>query len=230
VSRRPPSRVKTNPLGKWESYDLDGERFNLHDFVKAYCVHRGIPTQFLREYTLTKPICGSWRSVSWRQSLPLHVCDVCGSPATETVTFRVNERSLQKDLCQVHLAEITAGARASKRGRRAGSVSTSSNPTQQRATRGRKSSSGQSPSKVAPRCRRKEFDHQRTPSLGAMSKVRSMLSHRLGGGAHLQSCPHRRWNDRGSLHGPISLTCESLMRSQIAPIGRFPEHGFWHCI
>lgn len=39
----------------WESYDLPGERFDLHNYIKAYCVQRGIPTQFLREATLTKP-------------------------------------------------------------------------------------------------------------------------------------------------------------------------------
>lgn len=38
---------------KWERYNADDERFDLHDFVKAYCVQRGIATQFLREDTLT---------------------------------------------------------------------------------------------------------------------------------------------------------------------------------
>ncbi len=38
----------------WEGYDFDGDRFDLHDFVKAYCVQKGIPTQLLRERTLVK--------------------------------------------------------------------------------------------------------------------------------------------------------------------------------
>lgn len=38
----------------WESYDEPGESFDLHDFVKAYCVQKGISTQFIREGTLSK--------------------------------------------------------------------------------------------------------------------------------------------------------------------------------
>jgi hypothetical protein len=38
----------------WTRYEADGERFDLHDFVKAYCVQHGIATQFLRETTITK--------------------------------------------------------------------------------------------------------------------------------------------------------------------------------
>jgi SIR2-like protein len=39
----------------FESYENDDESFDLHDFVKAHCVQRGIATQFLREETFTKP-------------------------------------------------------------------------------------------------------------------------------------------------------------------------------
>jgi hypothetical protein len=45
------------------------------------------------------------------------VCDVCGEPATDTVAIRVKGRSLQKDLCATHLAELIQGARAARRGR-----------------------------------------------------------------------------------------------------------------
>jgi hypothetical protein len=51
------------------------------------------------------------------------VCDVCGRPATETVTIRAGGRNLVKDLCSTHLAELTRGARAPRRGRRKGSAS-----------------------------------------------------------------------------------------------------------
>ena len=54
------------------------------------------------------------------------VCDVCGRPATETVTIRVGNRNYVKDFCSTHLAELTAGARAPRRGRRKGSVGASS--------------------------------------------------------------------------------------------------------
>ena len=50
------------------------------------------------------------------------VCDVCGRPATETVTIRVGKRSFVKDFCSTHLSELTAGARAPRRGRRPGAA------------------------------------------------------------------------------------------------------------
>jgi hypothetical protein len=50
------------------------------------------------------------------------VCDVCGRPDAQPVTFRVNGRNLVKDFCPRHLAGLTEGARAPKRGRRPGST------------------------------------------------------------------------------------------------------------
>ena len=44
-----PSRWK-----KWEGYNIPEEQFDLHDFIKAYCVQRGITTQFLKQDTLSK--------------------------------------------------------------------------------------------------------------------------------------------------------------------------------
>ena len=35
----------------WREYEDEQERFDLHDFVKAYCVQKGIATQFLEEHT-----------------------------------------------------------------------------------------------------------------------------------------------------------------------------------
>ncbi len=58
---------------RWSSlrdYRTENERFDLHDFVKAYCVQRGIPTQFLEEETLTnEDQCSVW----WGLSLALYV-------------------------------------------------------------------------------------------------------------------------------------------------------------
>jgi len=45
------------------------------------------------------------------------VCDVCGDPAVATVAMRVDGKSLNKDLCQTHLSELTSGTRAARRGR-----------------------------------------------------------------------------------------------------------------
>jgi hypothetical protein len=50
------------------------------------------------------------------------VCDVCGQPATQTATIKVGRRSWAKDLCDRHVAELTAGARRPRPGRRRGVV------------------------------------------------------------------------------------------------------------
>ncbi len=52
------------------------------------------------------------------------VCDVCGKPAKETVRLRAGGRSLVKDLCPTHIRELTAGARAPRRGRKPGTTKT----------------------------------------------------------------------------------------------------------
>jgi SIR2-like domain len=51
---------------QWEKYT----GFDLHDFIKAYCVQRGIATQFLREETLTKQYQGE---IVWWLALELYV-------------------------------------------------------------------------------------------------------------------------------------------------------------
>ena len=55
------------------------------------------------------------------------VCDVCGRPAVDSATIKVGRANWTKDLCQVHLNELTAGARKPRPGRRAGTFAT---PTQ----------------------------------------------------------------------------------------------------
>jgi hypothetical protein len=54
----------------WEHYEDDLERFDLHDYVKAFCVQRGIATQFLREATLIKQ---HQCEVQWWLALSLYV-------------------------------------------------------------------------------------------------------------------------------------------------------------
>jgi hypothetical protein len=46
------------------------------------------------------------------------VCDYCGKPAADTLTFRVNRQNLLLDVCERHLSEITSRARRPKRGRK----------------------------------------------------------------------------------------------------------------
>ena len=45
------------------------------------------------------------------------VCDVCGSGPADTVSIRLRDRNLQKDLCAAHVSELLKGARAPRRGR-----------------------------------------------------------------------------------------------------------------
>jgi hypothetical protein len=45
------------------------------------------------------------------------VCDVCGKPATETVTIKVARGNYAKDLCAAHVMELVAGARRPRPGR-----------------------------------------------------------------------------------------------------------------
>lgn len=42
-------------LEQWKRYKTDASRFDLHDFVKAYCVQKGITTQLIEESTLNHP-------------------------------------------------------------------------------------------------------------------------------------------------------------------------------
>jgi hypothetical protein len=68
------------------------------------------------------------------------VCDVCGQPAAETVTIRVGGRNFAKDLCNAHIAEMTAGARRPRPGRPRATVSASAPPQAGQRGRPRKAS------------------------------------------------------------------------------------------
>jgi hypothetical protein len=45
------------------------------------------------------------------------VCDVCGKPASETVTIKVARGNFVKDMCGTHVNELVGGARKPRRGR-----------------------------------------------------------------------------------------------------------------
>lgn len=53
----------------WRGYEDDQERFDLHDFVKAYCVQKGIATQFLEQHTLNS---GQQCRVWWWLSVAIY--------------------------------------------------------------------------------------------------------------------------------------------------------------
>jgi hypothetical protein len=50
------------------------------------------------------------------------VCDECGDPAEESVTFKLSSRTLAKDLCRAHVQALVRNAHAPRRGRRSGSA------------------------------------------------------------------------------------------------------------
>lgn len=57
-------------LDQWKRFRTESEHFDVHDFVKAYCVPHGITTQFLEGHTLREPQqCRVW----WWLSLALYV-------------------------------------------------------------------------------------------------------------------------------------------------------------
>lgn len=57
------------------------------------------------------------------------VCDTCGRPAVETVSFKTSKGNRQRDYCPQHLAELLASSRAPKRGRRPGATSANARGT-----------------------------------------------------------------------------------------------------
>ena len=65
------------------------------------------------------------------------VCDTCSRTAAETVTFKTSQGNRQRDYCSAHLAELLAGSRVPKRGRKPGS--TNAKTSTAKKTRARKS-------------------------------------------------------------------------------------------
>jgi hypothetical protein len=66
------------------------------------------------------------------------VCDVCGEPAEQTVTYRLGTRSLAQDLCRRHLQELVRNSHAPRRdGRRRASSSSKSASRKQRSAKAR---------------------------------------------------------------------------------------------
>jgi hypothetical protein len=68
----------------------------------------------------------------------LLVCDTCGLPAVETVTFRSSVGNRQKDFCAKHLRELLLGSRVPKRGRKPRASQTASTPHAKGASPSRK--------------------------------------------------------------------------------------------
>jgi hypothetical protein len=88
------------------------------------------------------------------------VCDVCGEPATETVTIKTSRGNFVKDLCAKHVTELTAGARKPRPGRprKMGEGSAAAAPRRRgrprKAANGRRKKSGAAPSRKSARRRK----------------------------------------------------------------------------
>ena len=82
------------------------------------------------------------------------VCDVCGKPATHTITILIGGRRLLKDYCDAHAAELRSGARAAGRSRR-GPVASKGTNKGPAAPRARPSRRRTRPAGAAPRSPRR---------------------------------------------------------------------------
>jgi len=52
-------------------------------------------------------------------TVALLTCDICGKPASTSITFRLDGQNRVTDLCDTHLAMFTRNSRAPRRGREA---------------------------------------------------------------------------------------------------------------
>ena len=75
------------------------------------------------------------------------VCDVCGKPASETVTIKVARGNFAKDLCANHVTELVAGARRPRPGRPRKMAGSASASPRRRRTRGTKKAGGRKPAR-----------------------------------------------------------------------------------
>src|SRR5207247_2181856 len=75
------------------------------------------------------------------------VCDICGKPAEQSVSFKVGHRSRVQDLCATHLRELIGHSRAARRGRPRGPGG--GRPKSSSSAKGRGRRSASSPRKTS---------------------------------------------------------------------------------
>src|SRR5436190_22501241 len=103
------------------------------------------------------------------------VCDVCGNPAEQTVTFRLGTRSLARDLCGAHLQELVRTSHAPSRSRKSRAISSKRvSRTRPRGRTGRRTSPASS---AAKRTRRRITDPATLEKRrAALAKARKALA------------------------------------------------------
>ena len=113
----------------------------------------------------------------------VRVCDICGEPATQSVTFKMGGRSLAQDLCETHARELVARSHTPKRGRKPGSSSAGAAAAPRGRGRPRKSAAA-APAK---RTRRKITDpavlEKRRAALAKARQVRAQKRAAAAGAA-----------------------------------------------
>ena len=75
------------------------------------------------------------------------VCELCGGPAQQSVTFQVGSRRLAQDLCPTHLQELVRASHAPKRGRRPTATARAASAPAAQGTRRRRAGTKSSVSK-----------------------------------------------------------------------------------
>jgi len=98
------------------------------------------------------------------------VCDVCGKPATETVTIKVARGNFAKDLCATHVTELVAGARRPRPGRPRKMAASDGAAAPTRRGRPRKSANGRRKSAIG---RRKAANGRRKKTAGRRKTAQS---------------------------------------------------------
>jgi hypothetical protein len=106
------------------------------------------------------------------------VCDVCGRPAQQSVTFRIGSRSLAQDLCATHLQELVRASHAPRRGRRptATSAAATAEGTGRRRRGGTKSSASEKQPRVKPQRKRITDPVTLEKRRAALKKARKALA------------------------------------------------------
>jgi hypothetical protein len=99
------------------------------------------------------------------------VCDVCGKPATETVTIKVARGNFAKDLCATHVTELVAGARRPRPGRPRKMAASDGAAAPARRGRPRKSANGRR--KKATNGRKKAANGRRKKTAGRRQTAQS---------------------------------------------------------
>jgi hypothetical protein len=95
------------------------------------------------------------------------VCDVCGKPASETVTIKIARGNFAKDLCAAHVTELVAGARRPRPGRprkMAGSGAAPARRGRPRTAAAKKAAGGRKPTRRKSAGRRKRQASSATTS------------------------------------------------------------------